>query len=91
MPIKPRALSEKQRKISLCGQSVPSGRSYAPSFRLRLQSRRNIGERVPNIFLTKIMAAIFDFNGSGRLTRERNLYQGSGRRSKVRRGVGMGE
>ena len=31
-----------------------------------LQSRRNFDERVLSIFLTKIMAAIFDFNGSGR-------------------------
>ena len=36
---------------------------------------RNFGERVPSIFLAKIMAAIFDFNGSGRLGRERNLYK----------------
>ena len=41
-----------------------------------LQSSRNFEERVLSIFLTKIMAAIFDFNGSGRLVRERNLYQG---------------
>ena len=36
------------------------------------------------------MAAIFDFNGSGRLGRGRgiNLYQGGGRRSKIRKGVG---
>ena len=36
-----------------------------------LQSRRNFDERVLSIFLTKIMAAIFDFNGSGRLVREK--------------------
>ena len=36
------------------------------------------------------MAAIFDFNGSGRLGREINLYQGGGRRSKIRRWVGVG-
>ena len=29
MAIEPKAPSEKQRKISFCGQSVPSGRSYA--------------------------------------------------------------
>ena len=40
--------------------------------------------------LRKIMAAIFDFNGSGRLGREINLYQGGGRRSKIRRWVGVG-
>ena len=37
------------------------------------------------------MAAIFDFNGSGRLGKGINLYQGGGRRSKIRRGVGVGE
>ena len=47
----------------------------------RLQVRRNFGERVLSTFLTKIMAAIFHFNGSGRLGREGNLYQGDGRRS----------
>ena len=31
-----------------------------------LQSSCNFDERVLSIFLTKIMAAIFDFNGSGR-------------------------
>ena len=39
-------------------------------------------------FITNIMAAIFDFNGSGRLGRGINLYQGGGRRSKIRRGGG---
>ena len=39
--------------------------------------------------LNEIMAAIF-FNGSGRLGRERNFYQEGGRRSKMRRGVGLG-
>ena len=48
-----------------------------------LQSRRNFGERLLSISLTKIMAAIFDFNGSWR------LYQGGGRRSKIRRRVGV--
>ena len=56
-----------------------------------LQSSRNFDERVLSIFLTKIMAAIFDFNGSGRLVRERNLYQGDSRQSKIRRGVGVGQ
>ena len=55
-----------------------------------LQSRRNFGERVLSIFLTKIMAAIFDFNGSGRLGREKNLYQEGGWLSKIRGGVEMG-
>ena len=34
------------------------------------------------------MAAIFDFNGRGRLGREWNLYQRGGRRSRIRRGLG---
>ena len=55
-----------------------------------LQSRRNFGERMLIILLTKITAAIFDFNGSGRLGREQNFYQGGGRRSIIRRGVGVG-
>ena len=29
-------------------------------------------------------------NGSERLGREKNLFQGGGRRSKIRRGVGVG-
>ena len=37
------------------------------------------------------MAAIFDFNGNGRLGRKRNLYQGGGRWSNMKRGVGVGE
>ena len=40
--------------------------------------------------LNEIMAAILDFNGSGRLGRERNFYQEGGRRSNMRRGVGLG-
>ena len=56
-----------------------------------LRSRLNFGERVLSNFITKIMAAIFDNNGSGKLRREINLYQGGGRRSKIRRGVGVGE
>ena len=36
-----------------------------------LLSRHNFGEQVLHIFLTKIMAAIFDFNGSRRLGREK--------------------
>ena len=39
-----------------------------------LQSRNNFGEQVLSNLLTKILAAIFDCNGSGRLDRERNLY-----------------
>ena len=37
------------------------------------------------------MAAIFDFNGNTRLERKRNLYQGGGQWSNMRRGVGVGE
>ena len=36
------------------------------------------------------MVAIFDNNGSGKLRREINLYQGGDRRSKIRRGGGGG-
>ena len=50
------------------------------------QSRRNFGERLISIFLTKIIAAIFSFNGSGRLGRKKNLYQEGGRRREVRVG-----
>ena len=39
-----------------------------------LQSRNNFGEQVLGNLLTKILAAIFDCNDSGRLDRERNLY-----------------
>ena len=42
-----------------------------------LQGRRNLGERVLSNLITNIMAAIFDFNGSGRLGREINLYRGA--------------
>ena len=50
--------------------------SFKSGLIISMQTRRNFGERVLSIFLTKIMAAIFDFNGSGRLGRERSLYQG---------------
>ena len=50
--------------------------SFKSGLIISLQTRRNFGERVLSIFLTKIMATIFDFNGSGRLGRERSLYQG---------------
>ena len=55
-----------------------------------LQSRHNFGKRVLSYFIKSIMAAIFDFNGSRRLGREINLYQGGSRWSKIRRGVGVG-
>ena len=51
--------------------------SFKSGLIISMQTRRNFGERVLSIFLTKIMAAIFDFNGSGRLGRERSLYQGA--------------
>ena len=53
-----------------------------------LQSRRNFGKRVLSYFIKSIMAAIFDFNGSRRLGREINLYQGGSQWLKIRRGVG---
>ena len=56
-----------------------------------LQRKRNFGERVLSKFILNTMAAIFNFNGSGRLGRGINLYQEGGRRSKIRRGVGVGE
>ena len=63
----------------------------ASSHYISLQSRRNFGERVLSGFITKIMAAIFDFNGSERLGREKNLFQGGGRRAKIKeRGRGRG-
>ena len=52
-------------------------RSFKSGLIIFMQTRRNFGERVLSIFLTKIMAAIFDFKGSGRLGRERSLYQGA--------------
>ena len=42
-------------------------------------------------FLREIKAAIFDFNGSGRLGRKINFYQGGGRRSIIMRGGRGGE
>ena len=36
------------------------------------------------------MAAFFDFNGSGRLGREKNLCQGGEQRLKIRRSVRVG-
>ena len=51
--------------------------SFKSELIISMQTRRNFGERVLSIFLTKIMATIFDFKGSGRLGRERSLYQGA--------------
>ena len=56
-----------------------------------LKGRHNFGERVLSIFLTKIMAAIFDFNGNGRLGEKYIYITVCGRRSKIRRGVGLEE
>ena len=50
--------------------------SFKSGLIISMQTRHNFGERVLSIFLTKIMATIFDFNGSGRLGRERSSYQG---------------
>ena len=64
-----------------------SGSFHSPS----LKGRHDFGERVLSIFLTKIMAAIFDFNGNGRLG-EKDIYTTvCGRRSKIRRGVRLEE
>ena len=55
------------------------------------QSRHNFGERVLSNFITNIMAAIIDFDGSGRLGREINLYQGGRSTVKIKeRGGGGG-
>ena len=53
------------------------------------QSRHNFGEQVCSVFFVEIMAVIFDFNGSRRLGRERNLYQGGEQWSIIRRWVGV--
>ena len=42
------------------------------------------------MFLVKTKAAIFDFYTSGRLRRERNLYQKGKQRSNGKRGEGWG-
>ena len=54
-----------------------------------LQSRRNFGGRVLSIFLTNIMAAIFDLNGSGRLG-ERRKFVPKGRSSVKNKKRGRG-
>ena len=54
-------------------------------------SKRSFGERVFSTFLEKIIAAIFYFYSSGRLGREKNLYQGGvnvGKRKGERRAWG---
>ena len=56
-----------------------------------LQSRHDFGKQMLSIFSAKIIPAIFDFNGSGRLGRERKLHQGGVQQSKLRRGMGIGE
>ena len=55
-----------------------------------LQSRCKFGRWVLSIFLEKTMAAIFNFNGSARLGKDRNLCQRGEQWSKIRRGVGWG-
>ena len=60
-------------KIELQHERLP--RKFPQGIHLgSLQSRRNFGERVLGNFITKIMAAFFNFNGSGELGREINLY-----------------
>ena len=54
-----------------------------------LQSRRNFGGRVLSIFLTNMMAAIFDLNGSGRLG-ERRKFVPKGRSSVKNKERGRG-
>ena len=82
--------SYRSQKTSIWDKNItdPLGCALCANlFSSSLQSRRNFGGRVLSIFLTKIMTTIFDFNGSGRLGRERNLYQRGCRQSKIRRGV----
>lgn len=55
-----------------------------------LQSRCKFGRWVLSIFLEKTMATIFNFNGSARLGKDRNLCQRGDQWSKIRRGVGWG-
>ena len=82
------AIDHKRRVIWDKNITDPLGCALCANlFSSSLQSRRNFGGRVLSIFLTKIMTTIFDFNGSGRLGRERNLYQRGCRQSKIRRGV----
>ena len=64
-----------------------SGSFHFPS----LKGRHNFGERVLSIFLTKIMVAIFDFIGNGRLGEKDIHITVCGRRSKIRRGVELEE
>ena len=63
-----------------------SGSFHFPS----LKGRHNFGERVLSIFLTKIMAAIFDFNGNGRLGEKRHLYYGLRSTVKNKETCGVG-
>lgn len=53
-----------------------------------LQDRCNFGEPELSIFVVKITAAVFDFNSSGRLGREKILDQCDEQRSKRRRREG---
>ena len=52
---------------------------------ISLQSRSNFPQQILSIFLAKIMAIIFDFNGRERLGRERNLSQEGERWLKINR------
>ena len=51
--------------------------SHASAQFSRLWSRRNFCQRVPSNLITNIMAAIFDFNGSGRLGRVEIYTEGA--------------
>ena len=55
------------------------------------QSKRSFGELVFSTFLEKIIAAIFYFYSSGRLGREKNLYQGGWMSVKGRERGGRGD
>ena len=51
--------------------------SHASAQFSRLWSKRNFCQRVPSNLITNIMAAIFDFNGSGRLGRVKIYTEGA--------------
>ena len=53
-----------------------------------LQSRHNFSEQVLSIFLTKIMAIIFDFNGIISLRGDKTFVVDSGSRYSVRAPAG---
>lgn len=61
--------NDRQLNVSLIvKQILPVGTS--------LLSRHSFGERKLRIFLAKITAVVFDFDGNGRLGRERSFHRG---------------